>query len=464
MPASVDDLFPDAPTIATQRVSIEESRAVSFALVVIDGPDRGRKFILDGMEPLRVLVGKGPVCDFRVVDPEVSRRHFALQIVDRKLRITDVGSTNGTFVEGVSIADAYLRGGETIRFGSTACRIDPLLSNVSSEPPAASAFGRVLGASVVMRRLYPLCERLAQAPVPVILEGETGTGKEQLALALHERGPRCNKPFVVFDCTAVAPNLIESELFGHERGSFTGSVASHRGVFERANEGTLLIDEIGDMPLELQPKLLRMLERSEVTRVGGEVPQKVDVRVLVATRRDLDHEVQLGRFRDDLFHRIAVTRVELPPLRARRGDVALLARHFVSELGGSPDSLSEALLKLWDDYAWPGNVRELRNATARRIALGDLVELQPNETWTSTKSSGSPAVATRGDPIARILALDLPIAEARQRLIDEFDERYVEHLLENHGGNMVRAAASAGVARRHFQRLKAKSNKRGDSE
>lgn len=179
------------------------------------------------------------------------------------------------------------------------------------------SFGRLLGGSPAMRRLYPLCERLAGSTVPIVIEGETGTGKEQLAEALHEQSSRADKPFVILDCTTIAPNLIESELLGHEKGAFTGAMRTREGVFERANGGTLLIDEIGDLPLELQPKLLRAIERGVITRVGGSKPVVVDVRLLAATRRDLDREVQLGRFRDDLFHRIAVARVELPPLRER---------------------------------------------------------------------------------------------------------------------------------------------------
>src|SRR5262249_22135835 len=194
-------------------------------------------------------------------------------------------------------------------------------------------FGRVLGASREMRRLYPLCERLAASRVPVVIEGETGTGKEILAESLHEAGPRTAAPFAVFDCTAVPANLMESELFGHDRGAITGAVMTRKGILEEADGGTLLIDEIGDLDLQLQPKLLRALERGEVRRVGGDRWLKVDVRILAATRRNLDVEVQEGRFRDDLFHRLAVARIELPPLRERKGDVAVLASHFSEEMG-----------------------------------------------------------------------------------------------------------------------------------
>jgi DNA-binding NtrC family response regulator len=470
------DVFPEAPTVAQPKLA--DADAPSYALEIIEGPDAGARFVIDESAPSRSLVGKSPACDLRLSDPQVSRRHAALEIAGRRLAITDLGSTNGTFVDGVAVGSAFLRGGEIVRLGGTAIRVDP--ARAASSPPLApvARFGRTLGASPAMRKLYPLCQRLARADVPLVIEGETGTGKEQLAESLHDESPRRDKPFVVLDCTAIAPSLIESELFGHERGAFTGSVGARKGVFERAHEGTLLIDEIGDLPLELQPKLLRAIERSTITRVGGERPVHVDVRLLAATRRDLDQEVQKGRFRDDLFHRLAVARIELPPLRARRGDVALLARHFWVQLGGAPDALPADLLRRWEDWPWPGNVRELRNAVARRLALGDLADEPPEApaseppaaprgapeapfSFPPTHPQAAPNPAhppspRAGDPIARILALDLPLAEAREKLLAEFEERYVDRVLAQHGGNVTRAAAAAGVARRHLQRLKAK--------
>jgi DNA-binding NtrC family response regulator len=307
-----------------------------------------------------------------------------------------------------------------------------------------------------MRRLYALCERLAFTEVPVVIEGETGTGKEQLAEALHAQGPRAQAPFVVFDCTAVTPNLIESELFGHERGAFTGSTSVHRGVFERANGGTLLVDEIGDLPSALQAKLLRVIQRSQVTRVGGERTLDVDVRLLFATRRDLDKEVQEGRFRDDLFHRIAVARIELPPLRARHGDVTLLATRFWKQLGGEPKLLAASVLAAWEAYTWPGNVRELRNAVMRRIALGDLGNLADAPEAPPGGEPHTRAALSQGDTIARILTQDPTLEDARNQLRSEFEARYIAHALEKGGGNVGRAAAFAGVAHRHFQRIKAK--------
>jgi DNA-binding NtrC family response regulator len=315
---------------------------------------------------------------------------------------------------------------------------------------AASGFGPVLGASPAMRRLYPVCERLAASDVALVIEGETGTGKEVLAEALHLASARAGGPFVVFDCTAVPSNLMESELFGHEKGAFTGAASARKGVFEQAEGGTLLIDEIGDLELALQPKLLRAVERREIRRLGGDRAIRVDVRLLAATRRDLDREVQAGRFRDDLFHRVAVTRIELPPLRNRKGDVRVLARHFARELGQTPP---EELLARWEDQPWPGNIRELRNAVARWVALGELaIEAIEEEEPVEGEPEGAPA----GDLVERVLSQRLPLTQARQRIIESFERRYIERMLAESGGNVGRAAVASGIGRRYFQMLLAR--------
>ncbi len=416
----------------------------AFVLLVVQGTEQPQSFKLDGSQPSPVLVGHSPACEIKLRDPEVSRRHAALEITGDRLRVTDLKSTNGTFVNDVSIGEAYLRGGESLRFGATVFRVERDLPAEAPPLPKTTSFGRLQGASVEMRRLYPLCHKLAASSVPVIIEGETGTGKEALAESLHEQGPLASGPFVVFDCTAVSPNLVESELFGHERGAFTGAVNARKGVFEQASGGTLLIDEIGDLALALQPKLLRAIERSEIRRVGADRSMHVDVRILAATRRDLDHEVQVGLFRDDLFHRLAVARIELPPLRARHGDVSVLARHFCRELGADPHILDHELLRRWEDYAWPGNVRELRNAVARQLALGEHAFLETfDRPW-------------RKDAVERVLAMDLPLSQARERMVEEFERRYIERALAKHEGIVSHAARASGVARRHFQRLRAR--------
>jgi two-component system response regulator HydG len=443
--------FDDASTLLHGRYEPTQEVPTGFSVVVLEGPDRGLHRVVDGAGPAPLLVGQSPACALRLTDRQVSRRHASVDVESGRLRLRDLGSTNGTFIDGVAVVDAFLRGGDVVRLGETALRVDLAADSAPIPPATEQGFGRLLGASLEMRRLYPLARRLAAASVPVIIEGETGTGKEVLAEAMHEASTRADGPYVVFDCTAVSPALIESELFGHERGAFTGAVSARRGVFEQAHGGTLLIDEIGDLAPALQSKLLRAIERSEVRRVGGSRPITVDVRVLAATRRDLDHEVEERRFRDDLFHRLAVGRIELPPLRRRRGDVAFLAHHFWRTLGAT-HPLPQDLMLRWEDYAWPGNVRELRNAVARQIAVGDLSR-DAAAGPTSAESRLAAGAATDGI-LASILAKRLPLTIARGEVIEAFEQLYLEQVLADHDGNVVHAAAASGIARRYFQILR----------
>jgi DNA-binding NtrC family response regulator len=425
-----------------------------FRLIVVEGPDAGKTFALDGSQPSRLLIGTSPACDIVVGDRTVSRRHAALELVGSGVRVTDLGSRNGTSIDGLRIEDAYTQGGELVRLGSTSFRLEREKARSVVPLSTRTSFGRVIGASTEMRRFYPLCEKLANSDVPVIIEGETGTGKEVLAESLHEEGTRKAGPFVVLDCTAVPPNLLEAELFGHERGAFTGAVAARRGVFEQANHGTLLIDEIGELDPMLQPKLLRAIERREVRPIGSNRSISVDVRLLAATRRDLDREVQAGRFRDDLLHRLAVARIELPPLKRRRGDIPLLARHFCKDLNGDERFLTKELLLSWEDHPWQGNVRELRNTVARHVALGELASIS------FASGDGVPGEASAEPNLSDDFlqhVLELPLGEARQKVVEEFERRYVHQLLARHDGNVTRAAQSAGVARRYLQILKART-------
>jgi two-component system, NtrC family, response regulator HydG len=446
-------------TVVQNRGDELHSAEGVFVFTVMEGPDKGTRFSLDGTAASRVLVGQSPACDVRLTDREVSRRHVALELVAGGVRLRDLGSTNGTWVDRVKATEVELRGDERVRLGATVLHVVRTSTSLGAPPPRSESFGRVVGASLPMRRLYPVCQRLAASDVPTILEGETGTGKEVLAESLHETGPRASGPFVVFDCTAVPPSLVESELFGHERGAFTGAVGARKGVFEQAQRGTILIDEIGDLDLSLQPKLLRAIERQEIRRVGGDHWIHVDARVLAATRRDLDHEVLAGRFRDDLFHRLAVGRIELPPLRDRHGDISLLAHRFWRELGGEECALPHALLARWEDYAWPGNVRELRNAVARRLALGELAELDATgATTTEERSKDTSLQADRTeDLVERVLAL--PYTQARDALMEEFELRYVSRVLALHGGDVASAAAASGIGLRYFQKLKARASR-----
>jgi DNA-binding NtrC family response regulator len=258
--------------------------------------------------------------------------------------------------------------------------------------------------------------------------------------------------------------MVEAELFGHERGAFTGALSQRIGMIEQAHGGTLLIDEIGDLDLALQPKLLRAIERHELRRIGGNRSVQLDVRILAATRRNLDREVEAGRFRDDLFHRLAVARVELPPLRRRRGDVAVLAHAFCRALGGGKASIPPETLARWERHTWPGNVRELRNAVARMLALGDLAVSHTGfpaegvaERDAISHAAESPPWASVADVTRRAIEAGLPLVRARQEVINAFESAYLAAILERHGGVVTRAAAACGIARRHFQRLRART-------
>jgi DNA-binding NtrC family response regulator len=449
---------------AILRAPAEPEERRRFELVVSEGPEKGQRFVLDPRRPSPALIGSSPACDLRLSDPRVSRRHAVVEVFASSLRLRDSDSANGVYANGVLVYDVRLQGGEAIRLGDTVLSVEWTSEEGARLPslPPASSFGRLVGASVEMRRLYPLCEKLAASSVPVLLEGETGTGKEVLAESLHEKGPRADRPFVVFDCTAIPGNLLESALFGHERGAFTGATDAHAGVFEEADGGTLLIDEIADLDIALQAKLLRAIEKSEVRRLGGKNWKQFDVRILAATRRDLDHEVQEGRFRDDLFFRIAVTRIELPPLRKRGGDIAALTRHFWKAMGsvGSESEPPPLLLEKFNSYAWPGNVRELRNAVARKLALGDLAPVKGTKNASILPPPGGAAAripaAEAKDYLDEILSLDLPLPRAREQVVEEFERRYVARVLDQHGGHVARAAEASGLARRYFQLLRAR--------
>jgi DNA-binding NtrC family response regulator len=423
----------DEPSTVVRPGSPPVADAVlAFVVDVVEGPDKGTRFAFDSTRPSAVLVGQSAACDVRLTDRQVSRRHAAIDVTEAGLRLVDLDSTNGTTVNGLRVTEVYLAGGEIVRLGQTAVRIVRALSSAKAEASNARSFGPLIGESPEMRRLYPLCARLAGSDVPVVIEGETGTGKEVLAEALHQASPRAVAPFVVFDCTAVPPALLESALFGHEKGSFTGATSQRRGVFEQAHGGTLFIDEIGELEPTLQPKLLRAIERGEIQRVGASGWLKVDVRIVAANRRDLDREVQAGRFRDDLFFRLAVGRIELPPLRRRRGDVAVLARHFWTAIAGEGRPLPGGLLARLEDYAWPGNVRELQNVVERMVVIG----AEPALT-AAQLAAVAPHITGGTDRFS--------LPRDRLATLEEVEAEYIAWMIEQCGGNKTRAAERLGV-------------------
>jgi transcriptional regulator with PAS, ATPase and Fis domain len=441
----------DPTTILRGQAAIAPVTSPACTLTVVAGPDQGAEFRVDDLSTRRVLVGQGPTCDVKLADRAVSRRHAALEMDATGLRIVDLDSSNGTWVGGVRVRDAYLAERAIVQLGGTTLRIDLDASPHVIAASQETRWHRVIGASPEMRRLYPVFERLAQTDVPLLIEGETGTGKEVLAESVHEAGARRDGPFVIFDCTTVSASLVEAELFGFERGAFTGAEQARRGLFEEANGGTIFIDEIGDLDLPLQAKLLRVLEKQEVRRIGANKWTRVDVRVVAATRRDLDREVQARRFRDDLYFRLAVARVELPPLRRRQGDVALLTRCFWVMLGGDEAHLPPDVVQRFEQYEWPGNVRELHNAVARRLALGEEAPME-----ISPADAPSRAYVASADFIDSIVQSGKPFPRARADMLHEFERRYVAKMLEAHGGNVSRAAAACGIGRRYFQMIKAR--------
>ncbi len=313
-----------------------------------------------------VSVGKDPANDLVLADPFVSARHLRLERRGGRWWVRDLGSTNGTLVGGMRVSDAELPAGAVVTLGDAELVLE---AAEGSRRAAPAAFEGMISSDPAMRQMFELVERVAPADAAVTILGETGTGKELVARALHRLSGRREAAFIPVNCSAIAESLIESELFGHEKGAFSGAERLRKGAFEEADGGTIFLDEIGELPLDLQPKLLRTLELGEVKRVGASRPLTVNVRVVGATHRDLRAQVRAGKFREDLYYRLCVVPVTIPPLRARRSDIRPLAEHFLAR--AAPRGLAlrfpeEAAAKL-ESYDWPGNVRQLRNAVQRAL-------------------------------------------------------------------------------------------------
>ncbi len=431
---------------------------------VIEGPDAGVSFIVDRE---RMRFGRSMVNDFSVNDPSVSNVHFELKLTDRGVLLKDMGSTNGTYYGEVRIQEVYLSPGVVFRAGNTKLRFLLLDDAVDVQLSDSDHFGRLTGRSIPMREIFALLEKVAPSDLTVLIEGETGTGKEEVARAIHARSPRASRPFVVLDCSAIPPNLMESTLFGHERGSFTGAVERRLGVFEEAGGGTIFLDEIGELDTSLQPKLLRVLETGEIKRIGGNKVIRSKARVLAATNRDLRQMVADGLFRQDLYFRLSVVRVELPPLRDRPEDIPALLDEFLSSAvsprfgpGSSFGLTNEALASLLK-YPWPGNVRELRNVVERAVAMAESPLLTPRDffpdgrqRWIFPPGQSHPST----DPILPVAnvtpdELNLPFKEAKQRVLERFERAYLEDLMRRHEGNISQGARTSGLTRFHLREL-----------
>jgi transcriptional regulator with PAS, ATPase and Fis domain len=337
-------------------------------LRVVDGPDRGLELDLP---PVGVVIGTERTCDVVLTDEFASRRHCSIAPHQNGFAISDLGSKNGTIIDGVAVGKVVAPPGVAIRIGKTLVQCMPADEVVDIPPSTNDRFGALYGGSVAMRTVFSILERASKSTAPVLLLGESGTGKELMARGVHDSSPRKDGPFVVFDCGASTETLIESDLFGHTKGAFTGAASDRQGAFAAANGGTLFLDEIGDLPVSLQPKLLRMLEAGEVIPLGGRKSERYDVRIVAATHRDVFGEVARGGFRGDLYYRLAVVEVHVPPLRARTGDLPKLISMFL-EKAGAPHLAAQVggpTLERLVRYHWPGNVRELRNVVTRAVAL-----------------------------------------------------------------------------------------------
>jgi two-component system, NtrC family, response regulator GlrR len=399
-------------------------------------------------EPVRC--GSNPGNDVVLDHPTVSRVHAELTAVEQGVRVRDLGSTNGTKVNGVTVVEAVAAPGMVVAFGAVELEVAESGGKVEQALSGSDRFGPLVGKSAPMRALFRTLGQVAATSSTVLLQAESGCGKELVARALHDAGPRKEGPWVVFDCAGVAPSLIESALFGHEKGAFTGAVSRRAGVFEEAQGGTLFIDEIGELPLDQQPRLLRALESREIRRVGGTQAIPVDVRVIAATHRDLAREVNRGLFREDLYFRLAVVRLRIPPLRERPEDLPLLVEHLVRQALGPDEARAKAMLAGMGEaqwarlrgYHWRGNVRELRNAVERSLAMAQPVVEPP-----SSAGHPEPLSAPGG------VSLERPFQEQRQALLERFEREYLRGMLDKHQGNFSRAAAAAGLDRMYFKRL-----------
>ena len=430
-------------------------------LVVIKGPQRGTEYVISSDV---IQVGKAPENDLVIGDETVSRVHFAIVRDAKGYLLRDLQSTNGTFLDGAEIKEAYIRAGAVIGAGASELKFTPFEERIEILPSEKEVLGEMVGRSRAMREIFGLVERIATTDATVLIEGETGTGKDMIARTLHQLSKRRDAPFIVVDCGAVAGTLIESELFGHEKGAFTGAVTARQGAFELASGGTVFLDELGELSLDLQPKLLRVLEQRELRRVGGSKTLKVDLRVIAATRKDLRSEVEKGKFREDLYFRLNVVPITAPPLRDRREDIALLIDHFLARMGPeagggqAAPQLSEATRAALYAHDWPGNVRELRNVMERALALGTdpgalVAPLGDQLTYSGQRASASGSMPAVGGLDGVDFEPGLSFRDTKERWNELFERRYLQWLLKRAEGNISKAARDADMDRKYLHKL-----------
>ncbi len=435
-----EESLPATLRIEGPRAQLPARSVRRFRLTTVEGGKPGHAW---HSESDRCAIGAAPLNDLVIADPTVSRFHCEVRLGSGGASVRDLNSLNGTLVDGVPVGEAFLRVGSLLRLGGVMLRFDlgagdnPLLLS------DATRFGTLVGTSVPMRAAFALLERAAKSDATVLLEGQTGTGKGQAAHGIHLASARSGQPFQVVDCASIPTSLIESELFGHERGAFTGAEQKRAGAIEAAGRGTLFLDEIGELPADVQPKLLRALEERQYRSVGSDTFKRCEARVIAATNRELRAEVNAGRFRADLFFRLAVVRIPLPALSQRPEDLPVLVEQLLGTLRATEAQrallLSPRVLDFLKGSAWPGNVRELRNHLERCMVLGS-----------------SPEVGEGGEPAWPTLDLELPWEAARKTALEEFERRYLEALLERHAGSAQTAARAAGMSPKHLYKLLAR--------
>jgi len=425
-------------------------REISYRRIkveVVSGPDQGKSFVADGGE---LSIGTADGNDLQLTDPAVSRHHCVVTVVPRGYQLADLGSTNGTTVAGIGVERALVRPGVVVELGQTRLRFDIGDDRVREPLAEEERWGRALGRSPAMRRIFALLPRLAGSDTSLLLEGETGTGKSLLAEVIHDASSRRAGPFVVVDCGAIPPTLIESELFGHERGAFTGATATRRGVFEAAAAGTVFLDEIGELPLGIQAKLLRAVEAREVLRLGSTKPIAIAVRFVAATNRELASEVAAGRFRRDLYFRLDGVTLRIPPLRDRIDRIAPLALRFLAAARPRrPAHATPALLAALAAYDWPGNVRELKAVIERAVLLAGGGDLEPKHLAFAPRSREPEREREReperaSEPVAAAGSVEgLGFLTAEQRA----DRAKILDALDRSAGNQTRAAKLLEISR-----------------
>ncbi len=442
-------MIPDPPGGGTEANERETAAVTAVPrLTAVSGPSAGRGL---AMTSALATVGRHPSNDLVLDDPRASGVHLELRRVGDRIHVRDPGSTNGTWIGPHRLVEAELGPGAAITVGSTELRVDVDDQATAARRSATASFGELVGQSPEMLELFATLERIAPKELTVLLQGETGTGKEEVARAIHARSLRSAAPFVVIDATSLPESLAESLLFGHERGAFTGADQRRAGFFEAAQGGTVFLDEIGELPPAIQAKFLRVLERHEITRVGGTTPVRADVRVVAATHRDLRYEIEAGRFREDLFFRLSQIRLVLPPLRDRPADVKILCAKILAQTAGSgtAPAIEPAALAHLEAQRWPGNVRELRNVLARAAALAT----GPVIRRADVAGEGFGFRGTREERAA--LDVTGSFAGAKERAIDRFESTYLAALMKRCAGNLSLAAREADLARHHLRdRLK----------